>query len=104
MQAPAGGYVLLKDPIPFSIVDDKNAVGESGNPDGIPEDKESGANISGENAENGYVLYSVPNSKGFDLPLTGGMGTLLFTVGGVILFAAAVVLLVLVNRKKSRRR
>ncbi len=104
VQAPAGGYVLLKDPIPFSIIDNKNAAGESDTPDGIPEDKVSGVNISGEDAKQGYVSYSVSNSKGFDLPLTGGMGTLLFTAGGVILFAAAVVLLVLVNRKKSRRR
>lgn len=40
----------------------------------------------------GTVKLNVLNKKGFDLPTTGGMGTWLFTIGGLILMAGAVVL------------
>ena len=40
----------------------------------------------------GFVRLKVLNNKGFDLPTTGGMGTWLFTIGGLILMAGAVVL------------
>ncbi|MDY4077894.1 MAG: SpaH/EbpB family LPXTG-anchored major pilin [Clostridium sp.] len=42
--------------------------------------------------ENGVVKLNVVNKRGFDLPTTGGMGTWLFTIGGLILMAGAGVL------------
>ena len=42
--------------------------------------------------DDGFVRLNVLNKKGFDLPTTGGMGTWLFTIGGLILMAGAVVL------------
>ena len=81
----------------FTITDDKTAPDGTDGADGIAD---------GENAtagKNGYVSATVENHEGFNLPLTGGMGTLLFTAGGIVLIALAAVLLFAANRKKSRR-
>ena len=43
--------------------------------------------------DDGTVKLNVLNKKGFDLPTTGGMGTWLFTIGGLVLMAGAGVLL-----------
>lgn len=43
---------------------------------------------------------NVPNSSNFELPETGGIGTLIFTVGGAILIGAAILILLL-NKKKQ---
>ena len=70
----------------------------SGNMDGILDDGKVNSGV-----KTGYLALTVKNSKGFDLPLTGGMGTILFTAGGIVLVAGAVVLLLVANKKKSRR-
>ncbi|MEG0156669.1 MAG: SpaH/EbpB family LPXTG-anchored major pilin [Anaerovoracaceae bacterium] len=50
---------------------------------------------------NGYVKEkTVENSKGFVLPSTGGMGTMLFTIAGIVLVGIAGTMLVL-SRKKN---
>lgn len=100
IKAPEGGYVVLKDYVYFTITDTVDG-DKKNTPDGIL-DKES-ANLEDTSAVNGLIAYTIPNSKGFDLPLTGGMGTLLFTAGGIVLVVGAVVLLLVANRKKSRR-
>jgi len=97
VEAPAGGYVLPKEPIPFTIKDDVDSEG-NGNMDGILDDGKVNSGV-----KTGYLALTVKNSKGFDLPLTGGMGTILFTAGGIVLVAGAVVLLLVANKKKSRR-
>ena len=50
---------------------------------------------------NGVYTVEVPNSSGIKLPITGGTGTVIFTVIGIALMAGAVVLLV-ISRKKSK--
>lgn len=49
----------------------------------------------------GVYTVEVPNSSGIKLPITGGTGTVIFTVIGIALMVGAVVLLV-VSRKKSK--
>ncbi|MGL6199285.1 MAG: SpaH/EbpB family LPXTG-anchored major pilin [Lachnospiraceae bacterium] len=49
----------------------------------------------------GTVTSEVPNYNDFTLPKTGGMGTMLFTIGGVILLAAAGVVFFISRRKKA---
>ncbi|MGN1320860.1 MAG: SpaH/EbpB family LPXTG-anchored major pilin [Acutalibacteraceae bacterium] len=49
----------------------------------------------------GVYTVEVPNSSGIKLPITGGTGTVIFTVVGIALMVGAVVLLV-VSRKKSK--
>lgn len=42
---------------------------------------------------------SVPNSSTFELPATGGIGTVIFTVGGGLLMVAGAAILILKNKK-----
>ncbi len=46
--------------------------------------------------------FTVLNQMKSNLPATGGMGTWMFTLGGLVLIAGAVVLLVVVRRKKEK--
>ena len=50
----------------------------------------------------GVYTVKVPNSSGIKLPITGGTGTVIFTIIGIALMVGAVVLLV-VSRKKSAK-
>lgn len=49
----------------------------------------------------GVYTVKVPNSSGIQLPITGGTGTVIFTVIGIALMVGAVVLFV-VSRKKAK--
>lgn len=49
----------------------------------------------------GVYTVKVENTSGIQLPITGGTGTVIFTVVGIALMVGAVVLLV-VSRKKSK--
>lgn len=54
-------------------------------------------------AEGDYAWrISVPNSSGYELPETGGAGTTLYTIGGLLLIAGAGTLL-LYSKKKRRK-
>ena len=96
VEAPAG-YTLLKDKIFFSISDS--------NIDGRLDDvtKESTiSNVKDEKGNNtGYVQMEVVNNKGFNLPATGGMGTYLFTIGGLVIMAGAALLLIASKKRRA---
>ena len=49
----------------------------------------------------GVYTVEVPNSSGIQLPITGGTGTVIFTIIGIALMVGAVVLFV-VSRKKAK--
>lgn len=51
---------------------------------------------------NGIYAIVVKNFKGIVLPSTGGMGTLLFSIIGVLLMAAALAVVLIKNKKKSQ--
>ncbi|WP_070041931.1 SpaA isopeptide-forming pilin-related protein [Robinsoniella peoriensis] len=68
-----------------------NAVGDPQPPAFIKKDAE------------GEVSYVLPNFKKTDLPLTGGIGTILFTLTGIILIGGAIILFIIVNRKQKRK-
>ncbi len=51
--------------------------------------------------EDGYYL---PNYKKVEFPVTGGMGTILFTGGGIALIGIAVLVLILSSRKNRKQR
>lgn len=84
-------YNKLSAPIEITITDAENAAGEAA-PDGIVDD---------EGAATGYVEATVVNTQGFVLPTTGGMGTALFTIAGVVLMGASVLMLALFVRRRS---
>ena len=59
--------------------------------------------VNGNKSTNGAVLsIQLKNSNMPSLPTTGGMGTALFTIGGVALMVAAAVAFVVVRRKNER--
>ncbi len=96
------GYVLPADPdVTITLMDD-------GKGDGIL-DQGSGAagsivatNINDSQDDN-YLEFGVVNKtsseSGFILPNTGGMGTLIFTVGGILLMVGAVIIYVISKKK-----
>lgn len=91
--APAG-YAKLGSSIKVTIADD--------DADGCP--TLSGKYTDTEEASDGYVKFSVKNSNAsaFSLPSTGGPGTLILTIAGIVLIAAAIALCV--SRKKKGTR
>lgn len=58
------------------------------------------ANVDNSTGSISLARFDVLNQKGFELPETGGAGTWMFTIGGILLVAAAGVLFVL-SRKKD---
>lgn len=50
---------------------------------------------------NGYTLTTIINRKGFDLPVTGGFGTLLFSAIGALLVVGGVGVLMSTKKKKK---
>ena len=53
------------------------------------------------NAINATATAEMQNKKGTSLPGTGGIGTTIFTVGGVLLITAAVVILIVKKKKEN---
>lgn len=51
---------------------------------------------------NGYILTTIINRKGFNLPTTGGFGTLLFSGIGVLLVVAGVGVLLSLKKEEPR--
>ena len=84
------GYNKLGSPIEITITDTDPA-------DGIVNDGADGAN-----GADGYVEQTVKNSDGFQLPTTGGIGTILFTAGGILLMGLGVIVLVFVILRRRR--
>lgn len=50
---------------------------------------------------NGYILTTIINRKGFNLPTTGGFGTLLFSAIGALLVVGGVGVLMSTKKKKG---
>ena len=92
------GYVLLKDPVVIEIKDD-NATGDAtadvgSKPVTMQADQINKTSATAE------VPLIVVNSKGFNLPATGGRGIALFTIAGIAIVAAAGSLLFMRKRSK----
>lgn len=94
------GYVLLKDPVVIVITPSTNANEAA---EGVVSAYVGGKKVT-MNADNGsdtaIVPLTVVNSKGFDLPATGGRGIALFTIAGIAIVAAAGSLLFMRKRSK----
>lgn len=92
------GYNLLKAPVAVELdieyVTTTNTTTVTGD-DGTTVTSTTVTNTKYEDAEgnNGTITTTVKNNTGFDLPATGGMGTILFSIIGIALVAGAVVIL-----------
>ena len=86
-KAPAG-YNKLNTPVMIQIKDD--------NRNGMPTLNDGTTEFT-----DGHVALEVKNTKGFTLPTTGGVGTVLFTAGGIVIMGAAILLLFVLRRKKA---
>lgn len=86
-KAPAS-YNKLNTPVMIKISDEDR--------DGLPTLNDGTTEFEG-----GHVALEVKNTKGFKLPTTGGVGTVLFTAGGIVIMGAAILLLFVLRRKKA---
>lgn len=91
VKAPKG-YTLLKDKIEFTITD--------ADLDGVI-DGNSSEKVTVNGNDTGRLTTTITNNKGFNLPSTGGMGTYIFTIGGLVVMAGAVLLLVSSKKKRA---
>lgn len=103
------GYNLPSRTFRVTITDEKNTSGttaaEKATPNGKPEYKKTnddGTTTVTDRAD-GYERTTITNTQGFTLPTTGGMGTVLFTAGGVVLMGAGLVLLVVFLRRRRAK-
>lgn len=92
------GYVLLKDPVVIVIKEDKAIGGAEATVGSKPVTMQNDQKNSG--SKTAEVPLTVVNSKGFDLPATGGRGIALFTIAGIAIVAAAGSLLFMRKRSK----
>ena len=92
------GYVLLKDSVKIVIKAAEDGQCEKCGAKLLT----ASATVNGKDASmtdgNAIVPLTVVNNPGFDLPKTGGYGTWMFTIGGVVLLGAAAFIVI-----RSRR-
>lgn len=100
------GYVLPANDVEITLVDDTGS--KEGSEDGILDNGSQAVgsiiaqtikDTPGDNVLEFGVTNKTKDEAGFDLPNTGGMGTLIFTVGGILLMAGAVIYLVISKKK-----
>lgn len=102
-QAPEG-YVLPTGEITIVITDDAP---EDGTIDtaNVTEGQGTVAIHGDATVSVNVVSFDVQNTSsddaGFTLPTTGGMGTMIFTIAGVLLMAGAVTMIVVVSKKRK---
>ena len=100
------GYELPSDPTTtIELIDE--AEPSTGKPDGIldndvSKEYENTSNNDKDQVADGTIDKLVVNTKPGTLPRTGGIGTAVFTVCGILLMAGAVLLMVVVSRRKNR--
>lgn len=98
-------YNLLKEPVKVVVnvqyeVDTKTTITTDANGNVTTNKIENKKYVGGENDSGNYKVI-IKNNKGFNLPTTGGFGTLLFSGIGVLLVVAGVG--VLLSLKKKNR-
>ena len=97
------GYVLLKDAVKIVIKTAENGTCEQCGAK-LPT---ASATVNGKDASmtdgNAIVPLTVVNNPGFDLPKTGGYGTWMFTIGGILLLGTAAFIVVKSRKHKSEQ-
>lgn len=95
------GYVLLKNPVMIEITKDSTTATPGAAKATVGGKKVAmQADQINKTSDTAEVPLTVVNSKGFDLPATGGRGIALFTIAGIAIVAAAGSLLFMRKRSK----
>lgn len=90
------GYNLLASPVEFTIKADGTVEYSTGNQNF---DATPGATYT---TDDGYGIY-INNPSGLELPKTGGLGTILYTLGGSVLMLGAALMYGFRMRRRERR-
>ena len=97
------GYILLKDAVKIVIKTAENGQCEKCGAKLLT----ASATVNGKDVTmtdgNAIVPLTVVNNPGFDLPKTGGYGTWMFTIGGVILLGAAAFIVIRSRKHKNEQ-
>ena len=97
------GYVLLKDAVKIVITTKENGACEKCGAKLLT----ASATVNGKDVTmidgNAIVPLTVINNPGFDLPKTGGYGTWMFTIGGILLLGTAAFIVVKSRKHKSKQ-
>lgn len=97
------GYVLLKESVKIVITTKENGACEKCGAKLLT----ASATVNGKDVTmadgNAIVSLTVVNNPGFDLPKTGGYGTWMFTIGGVVLLGAAAFIVVKSRKHKGEQ-
>ena len=97
------GYVLLKDAVKIVIKTAENGQCEKCGAKLLT----ASATVNGKDVTmsegDAVVPLTVVNNPGFDLPKTGGYGTWMFTIGGVVLLGAAAFIVIRSRKHKGEQ-
>ena len=97
------GYILLKDAVKIVIKTSENGQCEKCGAALLT----ASATVNGKDVTmtdgNAIAPLTVVNNPGFDLPKTGGYGTWMFTIGGVILLGAAAFIVIRSRKHKNEQ-
>lgn len=97
------GYVLLRDAVKIVIKTAENGQCEQCGAKLLTASATVNGKDAGMTDGNAIVPLTMVNNPGFDLPKTGGYGTWMFTIGGVVLLGAAA-FIVIRSRKHNGER
>lgn len=98
-----GGYQLPADPTTTIVMKDEQKGTERGQDGNLDNSSVKGSMVIGSTqvSEN-IISFKLGNAKpGFELPTTGGMGTVLFTAGGLVIMACGAALVLVTLKKKK---
>ena len=97
------GYVLLRDAVKIVIKTAENGQCEQCGAKLLTASATVNGKDAGMTDGNAIVPLTVVNNPGFDLPKTGGYGTWMFTIGGVVLLGAAAFIVIRSRKHKNEQ-
>ena len=92
------GYTLLANPVKIVITADGENVTAATATMTVDNVKTVGKVTDEDDGEVRFT-FTIVNNKGFTLPATGGMGTYLFTIGGIVIMAGAAFALIAMKKR-----
>ena len=97
------GYVLLKEAVKIVIKTAENGQCEKCGAKLLTASATVNGKDAGMTDGNAIVPLTVVNNPGFDLPKTGGYGTWMFTIGGMVLLGAAAFIVIRSRKHKDEQ-